>query len=756
MRLLQLVEQDHGVGAAPHGFGELAALFVADVARRRADQPRYGVLLHVLAHVDAGQGAFVIEQPGGQRLGQFGLADAGRAEEDERAERLLGIGKPALVAADGVRHRGDRLVLADHPAAQDALQVEQAPALALQHPGHRDARPLRHHRGDVLFRHLLAQQPPGAVAGGRLVVGQRFGLPVQAALQRRHRPMADLGRGRQVAAAHVLLLLQTEPLEPLLDAAHVVDLPLLVLPAELHGVPLALHVGELLVELRQARLRRRVVFLGQRLPLDRELQQPALQAVQVRGLTLDLHLQAAGRLVDQVDRLVGQEPRRDVAVGEGGGGDDRLVPDAYPVMDLVALLEAAQDGDRRLHRRLGGHHRLEAAFQRGVLFHVLAVFVERGGADRPQLAARQGGFQQVGRVHRPLGAAGADQGVQLVDEQDDAAVGAGHLPDHRLEPLLELAPKLGAGHQRAQVQGQHAPVAQRFRHVAFDHAPRQPLHDRRLAHARIADQHRVVLGAPRQHLHDAADLLVAADHGVELLLPGQLGQVAAVPLQRVVFALRVLIGDAGAAAELPHRRQHRVAGDARAAQQSGGRPVTVEQRQQEMLGADVLVVEPFGFPLGAAQGGRQSAPDAGGAGVAVHARALGERPVDACAQLGDVGAEPLDQRRDDAVGLLQQGGEQVFGLDRGVVAAVGDRVGGLQRLLRLRGESVVAHRFLETYERIRRRSKSAGRLTTGRRSRTVRAASTALHPRLTEVPLGDTAHPRSVGNRHVRRRNTLR
>jgi hypothetical protein len=36
----------------------------------------------------------------------------------------------------------------------------------------------------------------------------------------------------------------------------------------------------------------------------------------------------------------------------------------------------------------------------------------------------------------------------------------------------------------------------------------------------LADQHRIVLGAPAQHLDDAANLLVAADDRVELAAPG--------------------------------------------------------------------------------------------------------------------------------------------------------------------------------------------------------------------------------------------
>ena len=85
-------------------------------------------------------------------------------------------------------------------------------------------------------------------------------------------------------------------------------------------------------------------------------------------------------------------------------------------------------------------------------------------------------------------------------------------------------------------------VLQRLGHVAGDDALRQPLDDGGLADAGLADQHRVVLGAARQHLHHAADLLVAADHRVELALAGQLGQVARVALERLVAVLGVRIG----------------------------------------------------------------------------------------------------------------------------------------------------------------------------------------------------------------------
>ena len=50
VRLLDLVQQQHGVAVLVDGVGEQAALVEADIARRRADQPRDGVPLHVLGH----------------------------------------------------------------------------------------------------------------------------------------------------------------------------------------------------------------------------------------------------------------------------------------------------------------------------------------------------------------------------------------------------------------------------------------------------------------------------------------------------------------------------------------------------------------------------------------------------------------------------------------------------------------------------------------------------------------------------------
>ena len=69
----------------------------------------------------------------------------------------------------------------------------------------------------------------------------------------------------------------------------------------------------------------------------------------------------------------------------------------------------------------------------------------------------------------PFGAAGADQRVQLVDEQD-RVLGPADLVHHRLDALLELAAVLGAGDHHRQVEHDDPAVAQQLGHVAVDDA----------------------------------------------------------------------------------------------------------------------------------------------------------------------------------------------------------------------------------------------------------------------------------------------
>ncbi len=77
-----------------------------------------------------------------------------------------------------------------------------------------------------------------------------------------------------------------------------------------------------------------------------------------------------------------------------------------------------------------------------------------------------------------------------------------------------------------------------LRDVTVDDPQRKTLNDRRLADARLADQHRIVLGPARQHLNGSADFLIAPDDRIELAVAGGLSQIARIFLQRIVGVFR--------------------------------------------------------------------------------------------------------------------------------------------------------------------------------------------------------------------------
>jgi hypothetical protein len=149
--------------------------------------------------------------------------------------------------------------------------------------------------------------------------------------------------------------------------------------------------------------------------------------------------------------------------------------------------------------------------------------------------------------------------VQLVDEEDDLAFRFLDLLEDGLEALLELSAVLGAGDHRTEVHGPDALVPQAFRNVAADDALGDPLDDCRLADTGLADEHGVVLGAPREHLNDAPLFFIAADHGVKFSLAGEVSELPAVLGKGVELRFRVLIGDALVAPYSGESREDRVA-----------------------------------------------------------------------------------------------------------------------------------------------------------------------------------------------------
>src|SRR4051794_20047315 len=391
VRLLDLVEEEHAVRLAAHGLGELAALVVADVARRGADEARDGVLLHVLRHVDAHHRVLVAEQELGERAGQLRLADARRAEEDERAGRALGVLEARARAADRLRDDLDGGVLADHALVELLLHAHQLLRLGLGQLEHRDAGPHRDDVGDLLLadgRPLgVALAPLPLLLELALLVGQ---LALGVAEVRGLLELLGLDRGLLGAPRLLDLLLElpvhgrgghrldahargglVDEVDCLVGQLAVGDVAVRELGGRLERLVGDVHLVVLLVAVPQA-LEDLHGLVGRRL-VDADLLEAALQ----RGVAL----QVLAVLVERrrADRL-------QLAARERGLEDRRRVDRALrgTCADEVVELVDEQDDVAALGDLL--HHLLQALLE---LAAVLRAGDERSEIQRVDLLALQ-------------------------------------------------------------------------------------------------------------------------------------------------------------------------------------------------------------------------------------------------------------------------------------------------------------------------------------------------------------------------------
>ncbi len=199
-------------------------------------------------------------------------------------------------------------------------------------------------------------------------------------------------------------------------------------------------------------------------------------------------------------------------------------------MCLIAVTQTLEYLHGLLDAGFAHKNRLEATLKGGILLDVFAILVESGRPDGLQFPSGERRLDDAGRVDRTLCGSGTDKCVHLVNEQDDVSPLTNLLHD-LLESILELTPVLATRHERSEVQSVKLLVLDRFRHLVGSDELCQALRNGGLAHSRLTYEYGIVLGAPGQDLHDALDLLRAADHRVELSIRCLTRQIASELIQ---------------------------------------------------------------------------------------------------------------------------------------------------------------------------------------------------------------------------------
>ena len=237
-------------------------------------------------------------------------------------------------------------------------------------------------------------------------------------------------------------MLLSDPIDDLLFAE----------PLRFHRRGLALQIGEIAFQLNHPSFRASIALAFERLLFDLVVHDPALHLIDLGRHAVDLHLDLGRGFVDEIDRFVREEPLGHVAIAQRGRGDQRGIKDADAVVNLVPLLQSAQDGDCVRDsglRDMTGWNRRSSAASFSIRFRYSSSVVAPMQRSSPRASA---GFNRFAASIDPSAAPAPTIVWSSSMKRMIWPCGAFDFFEHRLQPVLELAAILRASNERAHIE----------------------------------------------------------------------------------------------------------------------------------------------------------------------------------------------------------------------------------------------------------------------------------------------------------------
>ena len=103
--------------------------------------------------------------------------------------------------------------------------------------------------------------------------------------------------------------------------------------------------------------------------------------------------------------------------------------------------------------------------------------------------------------------------------------------DHTFDPFLKLSAIFGPGDHSRQIQRYDTPVCHTVRHHTGYDSLGQSFYNRCLTDSRLSDQTRIVFAASAQYLNHPFDLLLPADHRIQIVFDRHTCQISGVLIQ---------------------------------------------------------------------------------------------------------------------------------------------------------------------------------------------------------------------------------
>ena len=158
MSLFDFIQQNNAIWMTTNSLRQLTTLIIAHISRRRTNQTRYRVFLHVLTHINTNHAAFIIKESLCQSLGQLSFTNTGRAKEDKGTDWTLRSLDTSSGSQNSLADYLDSLILTNYPLMEHILQMEQLLPFTGKHLGNRNTSPTAYYLGNILLTNFFLQK----------------------------------------------------------------------------------------------------------------------------------------------------------------------------------------------------------------------------------------------------------------------------------------------------------------------------------------------------------------------------------------------------------------------------------------------------------------------------------------------------------------------------------------------------------------------------------------------------------------------
>ena len=172
-----------------------------------------------------------------------------------------------------------------------------------------------------------------------------------------------------------------------------------------------------------------------------------------------------------------------------------------------------------------------------------------------QFATGQHRLQQIACIHTTFRLTCTHDGVQLIDKENNFAIGVLHFIQNSLQSLFELTPILGTGDEGTHIQRENGTVLKTLRYILFDDSLCKTFRNGRFTNTGFTDQNRIVLCLSGQDPNHIPDLLVSADYRVLLLFPCPFDKIRTVFFKGIIGSFRIVGGNSLVSANTLQRFQ---------------------------------------------------------------------------------------------------------------------------------------------------------------------------------------------------------